>query len=62
VAPASGLGQNIKNQPVIALIWQLGQRVRGLGHLRCSRVVGQISPEAFQNPSAPSAIASSQNT
>jgi hypothetical protein len=37
---------------------QLGDHVHGLvPQQRCSRVFGQTSPAAFQNPSAPSAMA-----
>src|SRR5207248_3911049 len=43
--------------------WLLGSLLRILAVLctqqRCSRVVGHNSPSAFQNPSAPSATASS---
>src|SRR4051795_11780506 len=43
--------------------WLFGSLLRTLAVLctqqRCSRVVGHSSPSAFQNPSAPSAVASS---
>src|ERR1700694_622430 len=46
--------------------WLFGSLLRTLAVLctqqRCSRVVGHISPSAFQKPSAPSATASSGAT
>src|SRR3954466_8291306 len=46
--------------------WLFGSLLRTLAVLctqqRCSRVVGHSSPSAFQNPSAPSATASSGAT